>query len=118
MSSNRQEAMSTVAKGPAQREQLTSLHSWVLSQSVSSSRIVFAGDSAGCNLIYLTLLHLRDTQPRPSCVVAMSPWLDSTGTNTVGSEHLHTDSMFPFDLLVPLTNEASVETRGPRECHQ
>ena len=99
--------MSPTAKWPAQRNTLLALYAWVLSQSVSPSRIVFAGDSAGGDLVYLTLMHIRNAKldlPQPSCIVSMSPWLDWTGAETIGSKNVHSDFIFYYDDMVPTLN--------------
>lgn len=88
---------------------MVELYRWLLAQSVSSSAIVFAGDSAGCDLLYLSLLHIRDHEPKipqPSCVVSVSPWLDWTGAKTIGHSNWHSDFMFYYDDICPALNNA------------
>lgn len=49
----------------------------LLAQGVTPNRIVFAGDSAGGNLVLSALLALRDAgDPLPAAGVAISPWVD------------------------------------------
>lgn len=62
---------------PAALDDSVTAYRWLLAQGVSSSNIVFAGDSAGGGLCLATLLALRDQDiPLPAAAVAISPWTD------------------------------------------
>ncbi len=62
---------------PAALHDSVTAYRWLLAQGVSSSNIVFAGDSAGGGLCLATLLALRDQDiPLPAAAVAISPWTD------------------------------------------
>lgn len=62
---------------PAAVEDSLAAYRWLLSQNVSPSHIVFAGDSAGGGLCLATLLALREQRlPFPAGAVALSPWTD------------------------------------------
>ncbi|HEX2621291.1 MAG TPA: alpha/beta hydrolase fold domain-containing protein, partial [Phototrophicaceae bacterium] len=62
---------------PAAHDDALAAYTWLLSQGILSSNIVFMGDSAGGGLALATLIALRDqNQPLPSAVVALSPWTD------------------------------------------
>ena len=62
---------------PAALNDSVTAYRWLLAQGVSSSNIVFAGDSAGGGLCLATLLALRDQDiPLPAAAVAISPWTD------------------------------------------
>ena len=62
---------------PAALDDSVAAYRWLLSQGFSSSKIVFAGDSAGGGLCLDTLLALRDQGiPLPAAAVAISPWAD------------------------------------------
>lgn len=64
---------------PAALDDSVATYRWLLGQGVSSSHIVFAGDSAGGGLCLATLLALRDQGiPLPSAAAAISPWTDLT----------------------------------------
>jgi hypothetical protein len=93
--------------------------SLLLAQSVSPSNIVSAGDSAGCDLIYLTLIHMRDHEPslpQPSCVISQSPWLDWTGSETIGHPNWQSDFMFYYDSSRPVLNRTLRPATGyPRD---
>lgn len=62
---------------PAALEDSVAAYRWLLAQGVSSSHIVFVGDSAGGGLCLATLLALRDQGiPLPAAAAALSPWTD------------------------------------------
>jgi monoterpene epsilon-lactone hydrolase len=62
---------------PAALADSVEAYRWLLAKGVSSSNIVFAGDSAGGGLCLATLLALRDMGiPLPAAAVAISPWTD------------------------------------------
>ena len=62
---------------PAALDDSVAVYRWLLDQGVSSSNIVFAGDSAGGGLCLATLLALRDKGiPLPAAAVTLSPWTD------------------------------------------
>ena len=62
---------------PAALDDTVTAYRWLLGQGISSSNIVFAGDSAGGGLCLATLLALRDQNiPLPAAAVAVSPWTD------------------------------------------
>lgn len=62
---------------PAALDDSVKAYRWLLDQGISSSKIVFAGDSAGGGLCLATLLALRDQSlPLPSAAVVLSPWTD------------------------------------------
>ena len=62
---------------PAALNDSVTAYRWLLAKGVSSSNIVFAGDSAGGGLCLAMLLALRDQGlPLPAAAVAISPWTD------------------------------------------
>ncbi len=62
---------------PAALDDSLTVYQWLLAQGVSSSNIVFAGDSAGGGLCLSLLLALRDKGILlPAAGVAISPWTD------------------------------------------
>lgn len=64
---------------PAALDDSVKAYRWLLDQGISSSKIVFAGDSAGGGLCLATLLALRDQSlPLPSAAAVLSPWTDLT----------------------------------------
>ncbi len=62
---------------PAALEDDLASYRHLLAEGISPGRIVIAGDSAGGNLVLMTLLALRDGgDPLPAAGVAISPWVD------------------------------------------
>jgi monoterpene epsilon-lactone hydrolase len=62
---------------PAAFEDALTAYRHLLSEGISPSRIVFAGDSAGGGLCLATLIALREQGlPLPAAAVALSPWTD------------------------------------------
>ena len=60
---------------PAALDDAVLVYKWLLEQGHKSEDIIFAGDSAGGNLVLVTALYLRDNQmPLPKGVIALSPW--------------------------------------------
>lgn len=62
---------------PAAIEDALAGYRYLLAQGIPARRVVFAGDSAGGNLVLSALLALRDAgEPLPAAGVALSPWVD------------------------------------------
>ena len=62
---------------PAALDDAVTAYRWLLAHGVSSSSIVFSGDSAGGGLCLALLLALKDHGiPLPAAAVALSPWTD------------------------------------------
>lgn len=62
---------------PAQLDDLLTVHRWLRSEGYAPEKTVVAGDSAGGNLSFSTVLKLRDLgEALPAAIVAFSPWLD------------------------------------------
>ena len=62
---------------PAALEDAVAAYRHLLAEGTSPGRIVIGGDSAGGNLVLITLLALRDAgDPLPAAGVAISPWVD------------------------------------------
>ncbi len=62
---------------PAAIHDACAAYRYLLSTGIPAERIVFAGDSAGGNLVLAALLALRDAGDRlPAAGVAISPWVD------------------------------------------
>ncbi|MCB2106702.1 MAG: alpha/beta hydrolase [Rhodobacteraceae bacterium] len=62
---------------PAAIEDGVAAYAWLLDQGLTSDRIVFAGDSAGGNLVIAVMLAARERNlPRPAAGVCLSPWID------------------------------------------
>ena len=78
---------------PAALDDSVAAYGWLLAQGFSSSKIVFAGDSAGGGLCLATLLAIKDQRiPLPAAAVALSPWTDlkNTGESLKTNEKVDT----------------------------
>jgi epsilon-lactone hydrolase len=52
-------------------------YKYLLAEGIKSTNIIFAGDSGGGNLVFSTMLALKDKGiPLPGAAVALSPWTD------------------------------------------
>ncbi len=66
---------------PAALEDASAACDWLLAQGVPPGEIVFAGDSAGGNVVLAALLQLRDAgRPMPAGAVLMSAWTDMSAS--------------------------------------
>lgn len=93
-------------------------YEWLLTSGVPASKIVFAGDSAGGNLVLLTLLYLRDLPAKtqlPAAVVLMSPWVDMTGAQTIHSHLSGNDFLLQYDQGAPLMNSLLRPENAPAD---
>jgi acetyl esterase/lipase len=100
--------LSPQKKWPAQRDALSALYTWALSKSISPTRIIIGGDSAGSDLALLFLLHLRDHSPKPrlpAAVVLHSPSIDMTAAQTQYTPRIKWDFMFEYSKIAPFNND-------------
>lgn len=60
---------------PAALDDAVLVYKWLLEQGHKSEDILFAGDSAGGNLVLVTALYLKENEmPLPKGIIALSPW--------------------------------------------
>lgn len=85
---------------PAAVEDATQAYRWLLEQGVPAARIVIAGDSAGGGLAVAATLSLRDAgTPLPAGLIALSPWVDLTGSGESVARVGSADPMLPVSGL-------------------
>lgn len=85
---------------PAAVDDGVAAYRWLLSQGVSPSGIVIAGDSAGGGLTLATLVALKEAgDPLPAAGVCLSPWVDLEGIG---------DSMTSRDAIDPMVHKAGL----------
>lgn len=78
---------------PAALNDAVKVYSWLLSQKIPASNIVFVGDSAGGGLCLAALLSVRDrNMPLPAAAVVLSPWTD---LNCTGISYNRKDPLAP-----------------------
>jgi epsilon-lactone hydrolase len=69
-------------------------YDYLLSQGISTDRIVIAGDSGGGNLVLATLLALKEQKKSlPAGAVALSPWTDLTNSGTSWQTNAELDKL-------------------------
>jgi acetyl esterase/lipase len=57
------------------------VYQYLLDEGVKPAKIVFMGDSGGGNLVFATMLALKEKNlPLPAAAVALSPWTDLTNS--------------------------------------
>lgn len=85
---------------PAAVEDCHAAYRGLLAEGIDPKNIVLAGDSAGGNLVMVTLLRARAAgEPLPSCAILLSPALDCT---------LGSPSMAAYDGRDPMIRLASL----------
>ena len=85
---------------PAAPDDCHAAYRGLLAEGVDPRNIVLAGDSAGGNLVLVTLCRVRAAgEPLPACAVMLSPALDCT---------MQSPSMTTFDGQDPMIRRASL----------
>jgi acetyl esterase/lipase len=88
---------------PAALEDTLAAYRFLLSEGVTPSRIAFAGDSAGANLVLAALITLRNAaEPLPAAVVCLSPPTDFTGASESLLSRACLDPMVNLESVIPL----------------
>ncbi len=79
---------------PAGLNDCVAVYDYLLEQGTKPSNIVFMGDSGGGNLVFTTLLALKEkSRPMPAAVVALSPWTDLTNSGESWETNAKNDSL-------------------------
>ncbi len=85
---------------PAALDDVIRLYEHYLEQGVSPSRIVFAGDSAGGNLVVSSLLKLKQLgRPLPAAACCLSPWTDLSLSGASVKTRRHLDLLLTEEVL-------------------
>jgi acetyl esterase/lipase len=88
---------------PAAPDDCHDAYRWLLESGADPRNIVIAGDSAGANLVLVTLQCIRDAgEPLPACAVAISPVTDFTLSSPSLSANATRDPMLTLAALVRL----------------
>ncbi len=88
---------------PAAVEDATAAYRWLLSQGLSPTRTVIAGDSAGGGLTLATLVALRDAgDPLPAAGICLSPWVDMEGIGESMTTKAAVDPLVQRDGLLSM----------------
>ncbi|MCB0114103.1 MAG: alpha/beta hydrolase [Caldilineaceae bacterium] len=79
---------------PAALDDSLTMYRHLLAQGIAAEDIVFMGDSGGGNLVFTTMLALKDRGlPLPAAAVAMSPWTDLKNTGESYVTNASVDSL-------------------------
>ena len=85
---------------PGPLDDTVKLYRYCLDQGYKPGNILFAGDSAGGNLVLTTLIRLRDEGvPLPAAACAISPWCDLTMSGTSIQANAGNDLILSHQLL-------------------
>lgn len=85
---------------PAALEDIASVWEALLADGVAPGRAVFAGDSAGGNLVLAAQQLLRERGlPRPAGVACLSPWTDLAGSGASLAANARRDPFLPAERL-------------------
>lgn len=95
---------------PAALDDAILVYKWLLEQGHKSEDILFAGDSAGGNLVLTTTLYLRDnSMPLPKGIIAISPW------TCIKSDNVSVEENKDLDLLLGSSGiKLAQEVKFPR----
>lgn len=87
---------------PAAPDDCHAVYRWLLASGIDPKNTVLAGDSAGGNLVLVTLNRaLQSDEPLPACAVLLSPAVDCTLDSLSMVDNQHCDPLFRLgDLLV------------------
>ncbi len=79
-------------KYPAPLEDSINAYKWLLDSGIKPENIIFAGDSAGGHLTFITLIKLRDEgNPMPAGAIALSPFTDASQSGESFFKNAETD---------------------------
>lgn len=102
---------------PAALDDALAAYSFLVHDSkISPSAISLMGDSAGGNLVLLTLLALRDRdQPLPASAVCISPWTDYFGEGASGFSKAAVDPVMVRERSIQVAKDyfAGADMRSP-----
>ena len=101
---------------PAPIEDALAAYGWMLDQGSRPENIVFAGDSAGGNLVLTTMLGLRQRGlPLPAAGVLMSPWTDLAATGETYVSRADADPIHQRPMIAALAKSYLGEGGDPRD---
>jgi acetyl esterase/lipase len=88
---------------PAAADDCHAAYGWLLAEGVAPRDIVLGGDSAGGNLVLVTLQRIQASGgPLPACGVAISPVVDFTLSSRSLVANERRDPLFNLPAVVPL----------------
>lgn len=79
---------------PAALNDSVAAYNYLLDQGIKPANIIFMGDSGGGNLVFTTMLALKEKDiPLPAAAVALSPWTDLTNSGESYTTNAKVDSL-------------------------
>ena len=91
---------------PAAIEDSHAAYRWVLEQGIASRNLVIAGDSAGGNLVLVTLQRIiAAREPLPACGFALSPAVDLTMGSASYVANERSDAIFTLASVLALRRQ-------------
>ncbi|CAN7634317.1 alpha/beta hydrolase [Bradyrhizobium sp. LjRoot220] len=88
---------------PAALDDALAAYGWMLDQGLKPDSVVFAGDSAGGNLVLAAMLALRERGlPLPVSAVLMSPWTDLAATGASYVSRAEADPIHQRPMILAL----------------
>jgi epsilon-lactone hydrolase len=99
---------------PAALDDALASYRWMLDRGIKPGNIVFAGDSAGGNLVLASMLSLRDRDlPLPVAGVLMSPWTDLAAAGASYVSRAKADPIHQRQMILALANNYLGEQGDP-----
>ncbi len=88
---------------PAALDDACAAYDWVLAQGTPPGDVVFAGDSAGGNLVLAALVRLRDAgRALPAGAVLLSPWTDMSASGESYTTRAQSDPIHQRPMIVAM----------------
>jgi len=85
---------------PAALEDVLTAYEYLLTKGYSPFHIALCGESAGGGLCYSLCLKLKELNlPQPSCIIAISPWVDLTLSGASYRDNRESDPSLSFEFL-------------------
>lgn len=99
---------------PAALEDALVAYTHLLSQGYSPRHITLCGESAGGGLCYALCLKLKEKGiPQPASVIAISPWVDLTGSGKSYETNRESDPSMTAELLSSYTKYYTNDPQDP-----
>lgn len=100
---------------PAWLEDAVAAYEHLLKTGERPNQIVLAGDSAGGNLVLVTLLRLRDLGlPMPAGAICLSPWADLACNSKSFRQNIASEAMLNADAIAAL-GKHHIGDRDPKD---